>query len=144
MHLVGVGNQFRGDDAVGLAVAARLRRKLGPHPRPGLTLHAPADNPELLISRLCTSGGRVVIVDAVEASRDPGTIVCASLKDTKYGFFATHNIPLRLLPGVSGGDVWLVGVEPESLEVGAPLSASAEASASLLVDALCALVEAKR
>ena len=136
MHLVGVGNEFRGDDAVGLILTSLLRKRLGPRPGKGLTIHAAAHNQDLLVSKLCREGGRVIIADAVEAKKDPGAVICARLSDTKYGYFSTHNIPLKLLPGVDQGDVWLLGVEPASLEVGAPLSPAVRASVEMVVDSI--------
>lgn len=141
VHIVGVGNELRGDDAAGLALASSLAERLGLNPTPRLTIHVPLRNPEVLISRLCLQGARVVVLDAVEAAKEPGTVVAARLRDTKFGFFATHNVPLKLIPGVSEGDVWLLGVEPASLEVGAGLSPDVLSAVTRLTDEVCSMVE---
>ena len=94
--------------------------------------------PELLLSRLSSSAGRIVIFDAIEAAKQPGAIVCSRLSDTKYGYFATHNIPLRLVPGLAerADDVYICGVQPESLEVGEGLSDVVSGSAAQIVKAV--------
>jgi hydrogenase 3 maturation protease len=124
VHLVGVGNLIRRDDGVGLEVVSKLRKALGPRPTPKLRIHAPSLNPERIMSRVASKGDSLIVFDAVEANKRPGSIVCASLDDTKFGFFATHNIPLKLVPGVSESldKMHVVGIQPESVDVGEGLS----------------------
>jgi len=124
VHLVGVGNELKTDDAAGLEVASSLRSMLGTCPVPGVRIHGCTPMPERLLPRLASGEGRVVVFDAVDASAEPGEIVFRSLADTQYGFFGTHNIPLKLVPGLEErlGDFFLVGVQPASLEVGTGLS----------------------
>jgi hydrogenase maturation protease len=121
---MGVGNELRKDDAAGLEIASSLRRRLGAAPAPGVKIYASTLMPERLLSRLASAGGRIVVFDAVEASAMPGEVVFRRMADTKHGFFGTHNIPLKLVPGLEGrlDDVFLVGVQPASLEVGSGLS----------------------
>lgn len=135
VHLVGVGNPVRGDDAAGIEVASRLRSRLGRSPR-GMKVHPDVPMPERLLSALASTTDRVVIFDAVEASLPPGSIVCRRLGDSKYGFFATHNVPLRLVPGLEQrlGDFYVVGIQPESLEVREEISDSVNAAIDDVVD----------
>ncbi len=124
VHLVGVGNELRTDDAAGLEVVSRLRSKLGATPAAGVKIHGTSAAPERLLGTLASKHGKIVVFDAVDASMGPGGVVFRPMADTMYGFFGTHNIPFRLVPGVSGrlGDIFLVGVQPASLEVGEGLS----------------------
>jgi hydrogenase maturation protease len=124
LHLAGVGNEFRKDDAAGLEIISNLLSMLGPAPAPDLSIHGVSSSPERLLSRLSSETGNIVIFDAVEASKEPGEVVFCSLSDTKYGFFATHNVPIRLIPGLAERerDIRLVGVQPGSLEVGVGLT----------------------
>ncbi len=144
VHLVGVGNPIRGDDGVGLEVARALRRDLGAHPRPGVWIHPPAFSPERLLSKVSSDGGRLTIFDAVEASMAPGALVFAHLSDTKYGFFATHNLPMRLIPGLAANldSACVLGVQPGSLEVREGLSESVSRARDRLVDLVKANVGA--
>ncbi len=83
-----------------------------------------------------------MIVDAVEANREPGAIVCSSLREAKFGFFATHNLPVKILPEVAGNldESYVVGVQPESVEVGEGLSEKVKASSDQLVAAMTAMI----
>jgi len=135
IHLMGVGNELRADDAAGLEIASSLRRKLGTSPAPGVNICASTPTPERLLSKLASAGGRIVVFDAVEASARPGEVVFRSMADTKYGFFGTHNIPLKLVPGIEEhlGDVLLVGVQPACLDVGCGLSEAVRESVKEIV-----------
>jgi len=135
VHLVGVGNELKSDDAAGLEVASSLRSRLGSSPAPGVRIHQGTSMPERLLSKLASGEGRVVVFDAVEASTRPGEVVFRSMADTKYGFFGTHNIPLKLVPGLEArlGDFFLVGVQPASLEVGVELSETVRESVNEIV-----------
>ena len=135
VNLVGVGNELKSDDAAGLEIASSLRSRLGTSPAPGVKIHAPTPMPERLLSKLASGEGRIVVFDAVEASAKPGEVVFRSMADTKYGFFGTHNIPLKLVPGIAARleDFFLVGVQPVSLEVGLGLSETVRESVNEIV-----------
>jgi len=135
VHLMGAGNELRTDDAVGLEIVSSLRSRLGGSPAPGVKIYAGSPMPERLLARLASKEGRIVVFDAVEASGTPGEVVFRSMGDTKYGFFGTHNIPLRLVPGLTArlGDVFLVGVQPGSLEVGLGLTSEVRESVKAIV-----------
>jgi hydrogenase 3 maturation protease len=141
LHLVGIGNPVRKDDAVGLEVASSLRRLLRGNRPKWLRVHGPSPQPEMLLPKI-PLGERILIFDAVEANKKPGAVVCAPLRDTRYGFFATHNIPLRLLPGMTGrgDDVLLVGVQPASVEVGEGLTPPIKKSADSLAEEVARVV----
>jgi hydrogenase maturation protease len=144
VNLVGVGNPIRSDDGVGLAIVSQLRSKLGHHPVGRVTIHGPSFMPERILSKVASEGGTVLIFDAVEATRNAGAVICGALRDTKYGYFATHNIPLRLVPGLAerADCVYVVGVQPGSLEVGEGLTPAVSASANLVVNAVAEEVRA--
>jgi hydrogenase maturation protease len=91
--------------------------------------------PERLLSNLASGEGRIVVFDAVEASAKPGEVLFCPMADTKFGFFGTHNIPLRLVPGVEErlNDFLLVGVQPGSLEVGMGLTEPVRESVNEIV-----------
>lgn len=146
VHLIGVGNPLRQDDGVGLRVVSSLRRELGQSPRPGIKVHPPSLNPEKVISKAASRGERLLIFDAVEADREPGSIICASLAETKFGFFATHNLPLRLIPGIAENQAgaFVVGIQPESAGVGEGLSEKVQEAGDRLVQAIKGIVEGNR
>ena len=145
VHVIGIGNQLKGDDSVGLEAVSSLRRRLRRTSK-FLRIHGVSSDPERLISALASRGERMMIIDAVEAQREPGTIVFTRLSETRFGFFATHNIPLRLVPGVAenAADIFLAGIQPESSYVGESLSPIVKKSCDRLVEIIAELVECGR
>jgi hydrogenase maturation protease len=141
LHMVGIGNPMRRDDGVGPEVASSVRRLLRGRRPSWVSLHPPSVRPESLLPRI-PPGQRVMIFDAVEADREPGAVVCARLGDTRYGFFATHNVPLKLVPGLAGreDEVFLVGIQPASVEFGEGLTPSVRGSAEALSEEVANLV----
>ncbi len=135
VNIVGVGNPIKGDDAIGLEVVRSLRREVGRSRLGNIRIHPPTLNPEHVITKIARKKERLVVIDAVEANVEPGTIVCSKLGNTKFGFFATHNIPLRLLPDVSANldDSYLIGVQVGSVEVDETITERVRASGGLLV-----------
>ena len=65
--LIGIGNDFRGDDAAGLLVARGLVAK----GIPGLTI-LESDGEALSLLESWQDAGRLILVDATEPAEDPG------------------------------------------------------------------------
>ena len=107
-----------------------------------MVIHPPTGSPERQLSKVASQGSRTLVFDAVEAGKEPGAVVCASLADTKFGFFATHNVPLKLVPGVAEhiGQTFVVGIQPMSLDVGEGLSQTVRAASESVVAAIEAFV----
>ncbi len=143
LQLAGVGNPIRSDDGVGLYIASKLRTSNTAKSIKGLKILPTNRNPELLFSRLDPRDGDLLIFDAVECNQRPGTIVFAGLDDTKYGFFVTHNVPLRLIPQLRSirSAVYILGIQPETLEIGEELSRTVKASADSVVETIAGASE---
>ncbi len=131
LHVVGIGNALRSDDSVGVQIVSRLVRTVGESPRRNVSIHAPATTPERELSRVDCGKERVLILDSVEAGGRPGSVTLANLGDSKFGYFATHNVPVRIIPALAANpsNVYVVGIEPERLDVGEELSEAVRASA---------------
>lgn len=131
--LLGVGNPIKSDDSVGLYIADRLRKVLRSSPR--LRVRSAPSYPELILSRIDLQSSRLLIFDAVETGRSAGSIVLASIKDTEYGFFATHNLPLKLHPSVTENreKVSVLGVQPGDLGIGEGMNPIVQAAAENVV-----------
>jgi len=134
LHLVGVGNPLRGDDAVGLEIVSQLATKIGNNPVKDVIVHAPSAAPESLLSKIDCVNERILIFDAVELGGEPGQVTLANLGNSKFGYFATHNVPLRVIPGLAANpsNVYVSGIEPEKLEVGEGLSGRVRTSADVV------------
>jgi hydrogenase maturation protease len=139
--VIGVGNAYRGDDAVGLLVARRLRAR-------GLEAIEEEGEPVALID---TFAGRdtVVLVDAVRSGSAPGTVHRADVSDRSLpsallGSTSTHAIGLgeaielaRAL-GRLPRRIVVFGVEGARFDAGAALSPDVAAAVPRLVESVAA------
>jgi hydrogenase maturation protease len=131
--VIGIGHRDRGDDAVGRIVAARLRAQA---PR-GIEVLEHDGEAAALVEWL---GGAetAVVVDAASSGEPPGTVsrfdvVASALPRGRHGT-STHGIGLaeaielaRIL-GRLPSRCLVYGVEAQSFEHGAPLSAAVSAA----------------
>jgi hydrogenase maturation protease len=124
--VIGIGNPLRGDDAVGLAVARELA------PRAGCPVLITEETPENYLDRVRReSPAWVLLVDAANLGESPGA--SAIVRMGRGATFAPGALPSTHRPSLSvlttyieseiGADVWLLGIQPGSLEPGAALSA---------------------
>jgi hydrogenase 3 maturation protease len=139
--VVGVGNPLRGDDAAGCLVARWL------HGAEGARVIEAEEVPESFVGDIAaTMPDTVVLVDAVDLGAEPGAV--AVLEREQVAAFAptTHRLPLSLVMDVvqrrTGADVFLIAVQPLSLEFGAPVSPQVGAGVELLAGVLSGLLRA--
>jgi len=97
--------------------------------------------PERSIGRLASgSCPNVVFLDAVDVGEAPGSALWmdAALIQSRFPQISTHKFSLgtlaRLLEGRAR--VWLLGVQPGSLEPGAPLTSPVRTTMKILKDLL--------
>jgi hydrogenase maturation protease HycI len=139
--VVGVGNPLRGDDAAGCEVARQLEGRSA-----ALVVNA-EEIPESHLVRIAASRpDTVLFVDAVDLRAAPGSIAVLESKQMTGYCPSTHRVPLGILMECLrrdvGADVFLVAVQPRQIGFGAPMSAEVEASVTLLIKTLEALLPA--
>lgn len=127
MRIIGIGNLFRGDDAVGLLAARRLRERLDSSVE---VLEAEGDG--LVLLDLMEGADQVMLIDAVKSGGHTGTTFRLDLsEESRWGRLvpcSTHAIgiaeaiDLARTLGRLPKRVMLYGIEIDSLEPGAALS----------------------
>lgn len=145
--VIGVGNEFRRDDAVGLLIARELERCAPP----GVTVTEQSGEGAALID--CWKGvPSVLIVDAVSSGGVPGTVYqFDARKDripSQFFHYSTHAFSvaeaielarkLRWLPP----RIVLYGIEGESFAPGLGLSPRVEAARRVAMDEILAGLKA--
>jgi hydrogenase maturation protease len=144
--LVGLGSVEHGDDGLGVQLAHDLSVALA-HLRPGPAATAPSvllggTQPEFQLRRLPKDLDSVVFLDAVDFGGAPGSVVLldSAAMRARYPQISTHRLSVGLLAQLvetgSRSRAWLLGVQPESLREGAPLSEKVRVTLRLL----CALL----
>ena len=127
IRVIGLGNEFRGDDAAGLLAARRLRALIGSRAE---VVEAEMAGVELL--ELMTGADAVLLIDAVRSGQTPGTIcrLDASAGPIAPELFprSTHAVgvaevlELARTLGVLPNKVIVYGIEAGDTDIGHPLS----------------------
>ena len=117
--IVGVGNRLRGDDAVGPALAVRLKAA-------GLQAWDVGTAPENYINLLQSSAPHtVLIVDSVDMGGPPGAVQILPAEGFTWPGFSTHRMPFQTLVAMAGWSpdrVCVVAIQPGCLDTGAEMS----------------------
>jgi hydrogenase maturation protease len=139
--VLGVGNPERGDDAVGRAVARRLRGAL-----PEEVEIAEHDGEATALLALMDGAGAAYLVDACASGAEPGTLrrfdaAAAPLPSgafgvSTHGFGPAEAIELARALGQLPRRCIVYAIEGGSWETGAPLSPRVAAAAALAADRL--------
>jgi hydrogenase maturation protease len=139
--LIGIGNEYRGDDAVGLVVARRLKAELGAR---AAVLESDGEATRLM--EAWEGADTVILVDAVSSGEEPGTLhrLDAHVQPIPARFRspsthapglaeaielarALNRLPRRLI---------VYGIEGQRFEVGVSLSPAVEEAVPELVERL--------
>src|SRR5690349_16969157 len=87
--VIGVGNDYRSDDGVGLAVLRALKTQQLPE-----TLCLESDGDGTTLMETWSNGSRVILIDAVSSGAQPGMVyrfdALTQSIPTSYSFPSTH------------------------------------------------------
>ena len=127
IRIIGLGNEFRGDDAVGLLVARQLRGITGDHAE---VIEAPMAGVDLL--ELMTGANVVLLIDAMSSGQVPGTIhrfdassgpIASKLfPRSTHAIGVAEAVELARTLGMLPHKVIVYGIEAADTETGHPLS----------------------
>lgn len=133
---MGMGNDANADDGVGPFIISKLARKMqffktldtGPMP----------ENFPTKIASMKPS--HVIILDAAMIDGPPGTIGLVDIEKIDEFIFTTHHIPLgrtvKRLKGLWPCEIIIIGIKPETLDIGEPMSPQVVRSAEALMKLL--------
>jgi hydrogenase 3 maturation protease len=123
--VLAVGSRLRGDDEAGLLVADALETRDQPTRIP-LSIFMGETTPENLTGEIrAYSPSHVVIVDAADLGKRPGTVELVPPDAPSLSTSAsTHSLPLEVLANylrtTVGCDVVILGIQPASIDFGLP------------------------
>jgi hydrogenase 3 maturation protease len=137
--ILGIGHPLRRDDAAGVAVCDRIRRRLGR--REGVLVVSGDSAPENCVGALRSFGpDRVVIVDAARMGEAPGTLLRIDPSDPRAWGGSTHTLPLpvfcRYLRETLACDVVLLGIEPADTSFGEGLGSAVQEAVRRAAEAI--------
>ena len=145
--VIGVGNEYRSDDAVGLAVARRLRQLSLENVT---VIEETGDGADLMES--WKGADTIIIVDAAYSGAKPGTIHCIDtraeqiprglLHYSTHAFSVGEAVELARVMGQLPPHILVYGIEGERFEEGMELSGAVRESVGAVVELVLKQVRA--
>jgi hydrogenase 3 maturation protease len=138
--VLGIGSEFRADDAAGMIVAESLAKK-----SPWLKAFLGATAPENLTGEIKKyKPTHIIIIDTADIKEKPGTILLLKKEDVGAGVsFSTHKLPAKVLMDYFTQslkcDIIFVGIQPKNLKFGGKVSREVKSS---IKEVSCAISEA--
>ncbi len=138
--VVGIGNDLNGDDGAGPRVVRELAARLTA--TPGLLLLDAGLAPENFSGPLRRFRPDLVLeIDAADQGHPPGSTAWINWEEADGLSASTHTLPpsvfANYLVAELGCRVALIGIQPATLELNAPLSPAVDRACTTLADALC-------
>lgn len=145
--LLGVGSEFRCDDACGMLVAEKLKESCrSQHKKFRVFFGATA--PENLTGEIKKfKPSHVIIVDAADTGKKAGSITLIKPRQATGISFSTHQLPLSimveyLMQSVSC-EVVIIGIQPKTTKFGSGISREVKKSVSYLSGAIKAIISGR-
>jgi len=137
--ILGVGNEMKGDDGAGVRVVRELSQRLPA--TPGVLLIDAGQAPENFTGPLRRFRPDLVVeVDAADQAAEPGAVAWLDWRDADGMSASTHTLPPSVLASFLSADlgcqVALIGIQPATLDLNAPLSPRVQAAVNDLAEAL--------
>ncbi|HEY3380838.1 MAG TPA: hydrogenase maturation peptidase HycI [Vicinamibacterales bacterium] len=137
--ILGVGNDMNGDDGAGVSVVRELAARMPA--TPGVLLIDGGTAPENFTGPIRRFRPDLVIeIDAADQGEPPGTVAWIDWREADGMSASTHTLPPSVLANYLSSElgcrVALVGIQPEGLEMGTPLSPTVASAVRDLADAL--------
>lgn len=137
--IICIGNELRGDDGAGPALAKNLEGKIT------ADVINCEEVPESYTDKIKKlKPDTVVIVDTIDIKAKPGSVTIIdkeSLSELKL--YTTHNIPLKVfvdyLYSETKADIFLIGIQPKTFNLKIGLSKEVEETIEYLKDILMKL-----
>jgi hydrogenase 3 maturation protease len=119
--ILGVGNTMRGDDGIGPILVERLQGKVE------ADLIDAGEVPENFIGPIeAGQPDTIIIIDAADMGTKAGEVAILEIDQIAEIGLTTHNASLaliaRLLQSSTQADIFVLGIQPEDISFGTPMS----------------------
>lgn len=152
--VLGVGSEFRGDDAAGMLVAEAIEketrnRRQETRKRDALKVFLGATAPENLTGEIIKfKPTHIIIVDTADIRQKPGTVLLLNSGDVGSGAsFSTHKLPAKVMMDYFTKSlkcaILLIGIQPKSIVFGKTISKEVKSSIEDVSNAIIYAVRGK-
>jgi len=114
---VGIGNVLKQDDGAGVFISSRIveRDNIGT-----LTVEVSIEN---YIGKINSMKPDIlVLIDCMDTGSPPGSVVFLPVEEVTDITFNTHNISLRNLAAFFTSEVYILGIQPATIDFGENIS----------------------
>lgn len=127
--VMGIGSDFRGDDAAGVKVIGELENEINSS---RVSLINAGSIPENFTSKISDfNPTHVILIDAVDFTGEPGDITLVNPEDITGGVTSTHRLPLSILINYimkrNDAKVILLGIQPGQIEMNSKMTPEVDA-----------------
>jgi len=136
--IVGIGSEFRGDDAAGVLVARNLKKRVK---SPNVLVIEAGVAPENFTSEVKKfRPSHIILVDAADFKAKPGTFIFTDSGVAIGQSISTHKLPLSILSDYlhnqTSAEVFLVGIQPAEAGLSSEMCKKVKDAVNEVVDAL--------
>jgi len=138
--VVTVGNSLRSDDGVGIYIAKQIEKCK----KNIIILNAESKPENIIYKAVKIKPKKVVIIDAADFGGRAGEIRLIRKTDIQNISLSTHSFSLNIVAGIieedTGADVFFLGIQPRSTQLGEGLSKSVRKAADKIIsciDSIC-------
>ena len=121
--ICGIGSALRGDDGIGPEIIKELRKE---NLDGNIRLLDCGNAPEGFLGKIeKLAPGRIIIIDAVDMGKEPGSIGRITTERIRGDRLSTHKLPLTLFLEYLknlGAEIVFIGVQPKSAGFGEAMS----------------------
>jgi hydrogenase 3 maturation protease len=125
---IGIGNVLRTDDGAGVYISHRINEQ--DHIKV-LTVEVSIENYIQKINSY--QADNIILIDSVNFNQDPGYYSLVPVSELLDFTTNTHNISLRNISDFLSGNIYILGIQPETIKFGEGLTASVKKSAKEII-----------
>lgn len=141
--VIGIGNENRSDDAVGLLIARRIQEKVEEGVLSEVEVFEHTGEATSLME-LWQGASKVIVVDATQSGKSPGSIICHNASQeplpavfesfSSHVFSVPQAVELSRNLGTLPQELFVIGVEGKSFDHGVSLSEEVRSEISTAVE----------
>lgn len=145
LAIVGIGNEIRGDDAVGMLIARSLLTRQLESDSANILILPAGHAPENVTGALRRFAPHLVLlVDAADMGEAPGLIRWLGMDEIDGVSASTHSLPLSILARYLklelSCNVALLGIQPANLQMGEVLSLEVSQAVVEIIEGISTIV----
>jgi hydrogenase 3 maturation protease len=142
--VLGIGNDMRGDDALGSLLARKLSNLLKDNQ--DVTVYDAGTVPENFTGAIKKDNpSHIILIDAVDMKETPGFIRLITKDEIANYSISTHALPLsfliRYLESTGTAHTLLLGIQPKNMDLSDEISIEVEKSITYLLKLLDRLIK---